>query len=530
MNDQENGKGEDFLLAKRFGMAIESDLSSYPFVRERVQLLPYGFSKQKLLLPLKEEEGILYLAVSNPSDLEGVEEVRILTGKETREIYCPKNVLEEAIEKCYHQSEKEAFEYIEELKKESSETLSLVSEEEYDLFDQKESSPVIRLLNVLLIEAIQQGASDIHFEPLEHQMAIRYRIDGVLSFRHAPPPELKKQLIARIKVMAKMDIAEQRLPQDGRIKLLMAGREIDFRVSSIPVVYGERLVLRILDKSNVLLGLDLIGMEEKTLERFRKYLHQNQGILLVTGPTGSGKTTTLYSAISEINSQEINVMTIEDPIEYKLEGIAQMGVNQKISLSFAKGLRHILRQDPDVIMIGEIRDRETAEIAIQSSLTGHLVLSTLHTNDAPSALTRLVDMGIEPYLLSSSVLAILAQRLVRNICEECKAPYIPSEEELSEVGLKREELKGGFLFKGKGCPACFGSGYKGRQGIYELMSVTQPIKMQLMRSADATQLQKMAKEIGMTTLREEGGKLALQGKTTTYEVLRVTRQIELYVE
>lgn len=523
-----NLNDDDFLLAKRFGMPLVEDLSEYPFIKEKVRKLPYAFVKKKFALPIDEKEGKLQVAISHPYDLEVIEEIRCITGQNIEEIYCPEKQLEEAIEKCYHQDEKEASDFIEGLKKSGEDQSTQEKEDGYDLFEKEKSSPVVRLLNVIIIEAIQQGASDIHFEPLENGMSIRYRIDGVLQFRHSPPVDLQKQLITRIKVMAKMDIAEHRLPQDGRIKLSMAGRQIDFRVSSIPIVHGERIVLRILDKSNIVLGLDKISMNEATLVHFRKFMHQNQGIVLVTGPTGSGKTTTLYSAITEINSQEINVMTIEDPVEYKLPGIAQIGVNTKTHLTFAKGLRHILRQDPDVIMIGEIRDKETAEIAIQSSLTGHLVLSTLHTNDAPSALTRLVDMGIEPYLLSSSVLAVLAQRLVRKICDHCKKGYQPTDQELIDVDLKRNELEKNLLYKGEGCAICFGSGYRGRCGIYELMPVTQTIKSRLLHSADSTELLKTAVQGGMRTLRKEGGRLAILGITTSTEVLRVTRQIELY--
>jgi len=517
---------EDLSLAKRFGLKRVYDLSSYAFIKEKVRKLPYNFVKQKLALPLEEKGGKLVIAISHPCDLEVPKEIRCMTGMEVEEVFCPELELRDAIEQCYHQGEEEASLYIAGLKK--GDKGQEKEEEEYDLLNLEESSPVIRLLNMIIAEAIQQGASDIHFEPLEQEMVIRYRVDGVLQLRHSPPLDMQKQLVTRIKVMAKLDIAEHRLPQDGRIKLNMGGRQIDFRVSTIPVVQGERIVLRILDKRNVVLGLDKIGMEKATLTDFRKYLHQNQGIILVTGPTGSGKTTTLYSGISEVHSKEVNVMTIEDPVEYKLPGIAQMGVNQKIDLSFAKGLRHILRQDPDVIMIGEIRDRETAEIAIQSSLTGHLVLSTLHTNDAPSALTRLVDMGIESYLLSSSVLAVLAQRLVRSICADCKRGYEPSSKELEELGLKRSALEKGLLYRGGGCDSCYGSGYRGRCGIYELMPVTHAIKTQLLRSADATQLQKTASTLGMRTLRQEGATLASRGVTTSFEVLRVSRQIELY--
>ena len=513
-----NGVTKDSELAKRFGLKVVEKPLDAPFVQKKTKRLPYGFAKEKLALPLEEKDGKLIVAIAKPFDLETLEEIRCLTGKKIQEVFCPAAKLEEAIEKCYHQSEGEASAYLDDLRKESSD--QDFEGEGYDLLDQKSDAPVIRMLNMIVLEAVQQGASDIHFEPLEKGMVVRYRIDGVLQQRHTPPREFQNQLITRIKVMAKLDIAEHRLPQDGRIKLKMTGREIDFRVSTVPVVYGERIVMRILDKGNIVLGLDRIGMVGETLHAFKHQIRQNQGIVLVTGPTGSGKTTTLYSAVSELNSSEVNIMTIEDPVEYKLQGMAQIGINPKIGLTFASGLRHILRQDPDIILIGEIRDRETAEIAIQSSLTGHLVLSTLHTNDAPSALTRLVDMGIEPYLLSSSVLAVLAQRLVRKICEKCRESYTPIKGELEDIGLQQSVKK---LYRGKGCPHCFNSGYKGRHGIYELMPVTAPIKRQLLKSADSTLLQKVAEENGMKTLRQQGAELAASGLTTSYEILRVTR-------
>ncbi len=462
--------------------------------------------------------------MTHPFDLETLEEVRCMTGREISEVIAPRAALEEAIELCYHQKENEASEYIASLQQENNPSALEVKEDDgYDLLEKNADSPVIRMLNVMLAEAIQQGASDIHFEPLENGLGVRYRIDGVLQQRHAPPKEFQSQLITRIKVMARLDIAEHRLPQDGRIKLNMGGRQIDFRVSTVPVVFGERIVLRILDKGNVLLGLNKIGMRSPTLSSLSKLINLSEGIVLVTGPTGSGKTTTLYSALSEINNSEMNIMTIEDPVEYKLQGMAQIGVNPKIHLTFATGLRHILRQDPDVIMIGEIRDKETAEIAIQASLTGHLVLSTLHTNDAPSALTRLVDMGIEPYLLTSSVVAVLAQRLVRLICPFCRVSYTPSDQELKELGIAQGILADGKLCKGEGCSHCFGSGFKGRHGIYELMPVSSAIKRQLLVSPDALELQKAAIAGGMTGLRQEGALLAIQGLTSSSEVLRVTR-------
>ncbi|MBS0653421.1 MAG: type II secretion system ATPase GspE [Verrucomicrobia bacterium] len=511
-------------LAQRFGIPFSTDLTHYAFVKEKVQVLPYAFAKGHAVLPVDECEGKLIVAHLRPFDLEVLEEVRCVAGRELQEILTTKKAIEEAIELCYHQKDNVASELIATLNLEPSHSAD--EEEGYDLLEQHALSPVIQLLNVMLAEAIQQGASDIHFEPMENGLGVRYRIDGVLQMRHSPPKDYQSQLITRIKVMARLDIAEHRLPQDGRIKLKLGGRQIDFRVSTVPVVYGERIVLRILDKSNVLLGLNKIGMRAPTLAEFGKQIRLSEGIVLVTGPTGSGKTTTLYSALSEINSSETNIMTIEDPVEYKLQGMAQIGVNHKIQLNFATGLRHILRQDPDVIMIGEIRDKETAEIAIQSSLTGHLVLSTLHTNDAPSALTRLVDMGIEPYLLSSSVVAVLAQRLVRMNCPLCTHSYIPSDQELAELKISRDHLIDNKLYKGKGCPSCYQSGYKGRHGIYELMVVTGAIKQQLLKSADAMELQRVALEKGMMSLRQEGSLLAIQGKTSSSEVLRVTRGCE----
>lgn len=518
---------EQTLLAQRLHVPFYHDLTKFPFIQEKITPLPYSFVKQRLVLPLEQKEGVITVALTSPFDLEVLEEVRCLSSCEIMEVLTTKNAIEEAIELCYHQKENEASEYIASLSQQSDKPKDGDSAEEgYDLLERSGDSPVIRMLNVMLAEAIQHGASDIHFEPMEHGLGVRYRIDGVLQSRHAPPKEFQSQLITRIKVMARLDIAEHRLPQDGRIKLRMGERQIDFRVSTVPVVFGERIVLRILDKTNVLLGLNKIGMPQEMLEMFHKIINLSEGIVLVTGPTGSGKTTTLYSALSQINSDEMNIMTVEDPVEYKLQGMAQIGVNPKIHLTFATGLRHILRQDPDVIMIGEIRDKETAEIAIQSSLTGHLVFSTLHTNDAPSAMTRLVDMGVESYLLTSSVLGVLAQRLVRTLCTHCKTAYIPSDPELEELNLKRSQLNSDVLYKSEGCAHCFGSGYKGRHGIYELMMVTGPIKRQLLKSADAVELQRVALADGMMSLRSSGALLVLQGLTSTSEVLRVTRSCD----
>lgn len=506
-----------------FGIPVIDELFEFPFVKNREQRIPYEFAKQHLILPLEEREDLLIVAIHDPLNLEALEDVRLLTGKEVKEVLASQESIEAAIEQCYHQSETATSDLMDTLRKQAHAAADDEGEG-YDLLAQKSGdSPIIRMLNAILLEAVQQGASDIHFEPLESGISVRYRIDGVLQARHSSPKEYQAQLLARIKVMAKLDIAEQRLPQDGRIKLKLGARQIDFRVSTVPVVYGERIVMRILDKNNVMLGTTKIGMRPEILERFKKLTEMSEGVILVTGPTGSGKTTTLYSALSELNSSHVNIMTIEDPVEYKLQGMAQIGVNPKIQLTFAVGLRHILRQDPDVIMIGEIRDKETAEIAIQAALTGHLVLSTLHTNDAPSALTRLVDMGIESYLLSSSVVGVLAQRLVRSICPKCKVSYTPSKEERASLGLLED---GSEFCYGAGCADCFDTGYKGRLGIYELMPMSPQVRRKLVETADSLALQKVALQDGMQTLRQDGGHLVARGLTTTAEVLRVTRGCE----
>jgi general secretion pathway protein E len=446
-----------------------------------LQQVSYSYAKQHLLLPLSENEKVR-VAIADPLAVEALDELTFRFGKEIEALLCPEELLVAAIDAAYHAAPEPEQEKL----------------EEYDLLDPRHRSPVVRLINLVLAEAIKRGASDVHFEPRESDLRIRYRIDGVLQERNLPTREHRNELITRLKVMARLDIAEHRLPQDGRIKLRMGEREIDFRVSTLPTGQGERVVLRILDKGNILLGLDHLGMPPPLLEQLRELISLPEGILLVTGPTGSGKTTTLYSALTEVASSDINVMTTEDPVEYKLPGIAQIGVHPKIGLTFATSLRHILRQDPDVIMVGEIRDTETAEIAIQASLTGHLVLSTLHTNDAPSALTRLVDMGVEPYLLSSSVVGVLAQRLVRTICTSCH---------------------------GSGCSDCFETGYRGRCGLYELMPMSDALRHRVVQSPDAGALRNLAADEGMEMLATYGERLVEAGITSREEVLRVTRGI-----
>lgn len=512
-------------LAMQFGMPVYNDLSSFRLPKDLIKKVPYAFAKKNVVLPVQEDKGIVWVALSDPLHLEALEELRLMLDKQVKAAYCPKDAILASINDCYNLEHGEASQMLAHLTRGDERGEGEV--EVYDLLDSAQhQAPIIKVINLIITEAIQQGASDIHFEPSENGLRVRYRIDGVLQNRHSPPPDLQGQLLTRIKVMAKLDIAEHRLPQDGRIKLKMGRREIDFRVSTVPVAGGERIVMRILDKGNVILGLDKIGMLPTCYEEFKHLISIPEGIILVTGPTGSGKTTTLYSAICEMYNDETNIMTIEDPVEYNLKGIAQIGVHPKIKLDFATGLRHILRQDPDIIMIGEIRDKETAEIAIQASLTGHLVLSTLHTNDAPSAITRLVDMGIEPYLLSSCIVGVLAQRLVRRICPECKTSYTPTDRELASLGLKKEDLPSDHLFHGTGCQSCFGSGYKGRHGLYELMVINNAIKKQIVKSPDAVELRQISLDSGMVSLLTHGSVLVKQGITTVAEVLRATRGFE----
>lgn len=512
---------------RRLGIPIHSGHLTTSLPREIYRKVPYSFVTSHKILPFKEENGAIFSAMADPLDIEPLEELKQMLDKPIKPVYVPDDILMAAIHECYNQETGATSEMIATMSINGNGDGDDGDVEVYDLLsDPQYLPPVIRLLNLYLTEAIQQGASDVHFEPSETGLKVRYRIDGVLQQRHTPAPELQAQLLTRIKVMSKLDIAERRLPQDGRIKLKMGRREIDFRVSTVPIVNGERIVLRILDRGNVVLGLESIGMLPEALASFKKLIRMPEGIILVTGPTGSGKTTTLYSTIAQLSSEETNIMTIEDPVEYNLKGIAQIGVQHKINLDFATGLRHILRQDPDIIMIGEIRDIETANIAIQASLTGHLVLSTLHTNDAPSAVTRLVDMGVEPYLLSSTLVGVLAQRLVRCICPDCKQPYHPQDSELQSLGLSRNDLPDGILYKGTGCHSCYNSGYKGRRGIYELMLDSNPIKKQMMKSPDSLEMRKIALANGMKSLLFHGAQLVLQGVTTVTEVLRATRGFE----
>lgn len=511
-------------LALKYGLEIHEDLSSFDFDRSLYKNVPYSFVRQNLVLPLIKRDHTIIVAMANPLNLDAIDELKMLFNMDVETVYAPKKTILESINLLYNQGDGATSQLIANLSDDVSSRNKKNQSDVHDLLDSDKSAPIIKLINFIITEAIQQGASDIHIEPFEKDLKIRYRIDGVLQQRHSPPREYQSQLITRVKVMARLDIAEHRLPQDGRIKLRMGNREIDFRVSTVPTVYGERIVMRILDKGNVVLGLEKLGMADNVLKEFRQQIDHPEGIVLVTGPTGSGKTTTLYSSIYDLQDNTINIMTVEDPVEYNFSGIAQIGVQPKIDLTFAKGLKHILRQDPDVIMVGEIRDTETAAIAVQASLTGHLVLSTLHTNDAPSAVTRLVDMDIEPYLLSSTLVGVLAQRLVRRICPHCCEEYVPDEGEYDTINWRHERPK--TLLRGKGCDECYHSGYKGRHGIYELLTIDDTIRSMIVKNPDAIAIRQKALTRDMQTLLEHGKQLVEEGVTTINEVLRVTRGID----
>ncbi|MBM3783719.1 MAG: type II secretion system protein GspE [Acidobacteria bacterium] len=480
------------------------------FSAPETEALSARFLRQSRCLPLGVGENGLTLAMADPLDFETIAAVRGFTGLRVAPVLAAENEILEAIDKHYGESARADAGT-------SFEDGAAGNEDLEHLRDMASEAPVIRMVNATIASAVEKRASDIHIEPFEKIFRIRFRIDGVLYEQDPPPREMKAALISRVKLMAKLNIAERRLPQDGRIKVKTLGREVDLRVSTLPTLYGESVVMRLLDRSagDQFYDLRRLGFTDKMLDRMEHYTQLPHGIMFVTGPTGSGKSTTLYSALKRINGTERKIITIEDPVEYQMDGINQIHVNPQIGLTFASGLRHIVRQDPDVIMVGEVRDRETADVAIRSALTGHFVFSTLHTNDAPSAITRLTDMGVENYLISSSVVSILAQRLVRKICPHCKVPGP------RRVRPEGEEIS---TWRGSGCSHCFGSGYTGRVGIFELMELNDEIRRLIVRNEDATVLTAAAKNNGMRTLREDGWNKVAEGVTTPEEVLRVTQE------
>jgi general secretion pathway protein E len=479
-----------------------------PAVSPETETLSPKFLRQFRCLPVALHDHTVTLAMADPLDFETRSTVAACTGLTVEAGIAPEQEILDAIDRFYGQSNKNEAEF--------ATTAGEAAEDLEHLRDMASEAPVIRLVNAMVAQAVEKRASDIHIEPFEKEFRVRYRIDGVLVSQDAPPRELKAAIISRVKLMARLNIAERRLPQDGRIKVKTLGREVDLRVSTLPTLYGESVVMRLLDRSaGDFYDLDRLGFDKYMLSRMEYYTSLPHGILLVTGPTGSGKSTTLYSALKRINQTDKKIITIEDPVEYQMDGINQIHVNPQIGLDFPTGLRHIVRQDPDVIMVGEIRDRETADIAIRAALTGHFVYSTLHTNDAPSAITRLTDMGVENYLITSSVVAVLAQRLVRMICDQCKRSAGRA------VTPQGETIE---VFSGAGCEKCFGTGYRGRLGIFELMELDEELRGIIMRNEDASKITDAARRHGMRNLREDGWLKVGRGVTSADELMRVTQE------
>jgi len=510
-------------VSLRLGVPYVSLADSSLSLRRVTDAFPLKFMQQYKFFPLKAENGVLSVVMSEPTDVVTLDSIRFQSGSEVRVCLGLEQEILKALDEHYGPSS--SMERIVQDIQDGGDSAEDGSREDIaQLKDLAAEAPVIRLVNLLISKAVEARASDIHLEPFEKTLRVRYRIDGVLLDAQSPPKRLQAAIISRVKILARINIAERRLPQDGRIRMDVAGKELDIRVSTIPTIYGESVVMRLLDRASVLLGLEDLGFPPEAQHRFEALVRRPHGIILVTGPTGAGKTTTLYAALRQINTVEKKVITVEDPVEYQLEGVNQIQVKPKIGLTFASGLRHIVRQDPDVILVGEIRDKETAEIAIHAALTGHLVLSTLHTNDAAGAVTRLLDMGIEDYLVSSTLLAVMAQRLVRQICAACKTPCLPEE------GIRREfrapVVPAGDLrtFRGEGCAACAGTGYLGRTGIFELLVLDEELQRLILKKADANAIRAEAVKQGMTTLWQNGWEKVAAGVTTYEEVARVTQE------
>ncbi len=487
---------------------------------ELVKLLPIGFAKNYRLIPLRKEGEKVYMAFAPPLDLYAMDEVKSLYGSQIEPVLTTNKLLIDVINKVYERGK----EVTDEIEDESLGIFETDIHEPKDLLEAEDEAPIIRFVNSLMFQAVKDKASDIHIECFEKEVSVRFRKDGILHMITSVPKKIQSSLISRVKIMAELDIAEKRKPQDGRIRVKVAGRDVDVRISTVPTAWGESVVMRLLDRTTVILSLEDLGLEGEKLKSIDNLIHRSYGIVLVTGPTGSGKTTSLYASLERINSPDKKIITIEDPVEYQIMGINQIQVNAKVDLTFANGLRSILRQDPDVILVGEIRDRETADIAIHASLTGHLVFSTLHTNDSASAITRLIDMDIEPFLITSSLVAVVAQRLVRVFCKYCKQPYKPTDEELERIGIQRSDIPDGILFRAKGCSNCIETGYSGRTAIFETLIVNDDIRNLTLSTADSTSIKKLAVDCGMSTLRMDGADKVVKGVTSIDEVLRVTEE------
>jgi general secretion pathway protein E len=504
------------------GLAVV-DLSETKTDPEAASLVPPEFALKHQIFPVKTEGEVVFVAIGSPNSLGALDDLSVLLGRPVEPLLADPALIKDRIEERFLSG------MLQELPgQDDGSSIDAETDDLSDLTRMAGEAQVVQMVNLMFAQAVRDGVSDIHVEPYEKETKVRYRIDGILLETLKPPRRMHNAIISRIKILAEMNIAERRLPQDGRIKLTIAGRQVDVRCSVIPTVHGERAVMRILDKGTAMLGLSDLGMRDDQLVTWRKLINIPYGMILVTGPTGSGKSTTLYAALQEVYSPKRNILTIEDPVEYQLTGVGQIQVRASVGLTFANGLRSIVRQDPDVIMVGEIRDHETAEIAIHAALTGHLVFSTLHTNDASGALTRLLDMGVAPYLAASSVIGVLAQRLVRRNCPFCSAPHVETPEALEAVGITAEDMKTARLMKGRGCDKCGGSGYKGRQGVYELLVADETVRRMTVEKAPASLIKDHAlRSQGMRTLLGDGRMCVLEGVTTAEDVLRVCQREDL---
>ncbi|MFT7579004.1 MAG: general secretion pathway protein E [Myxococcota bacterium] len=512
-------------LSEQFGLELVSEIDADEVDPGLVADLSLSYTRTHVVLPLDSDEYYVRVAVADPLNTYAIDDIRTIFAQEIEVVVAPKSIILSAVHKVFDRRAA-ADQVVDDLDSSDMEFAQDIVIDAKDILDEDDEAPIIRLVNSVLSQAIKERASDIHIEPYTKDIRIRFRKDGVLKEIVRAPKRFQASIASRIKIMGNLNIAEKRLPQDGRIRIKVAGRDVDLRLSTVPTTFGERIVLRILDKSAVLLDLVQLSFLPRNLALIEDFIERPHGIVLVTGPTGSGKTTTLYAALSRINTPDRNILTVEDPVEYQIAGIGQMQVNRKIGFTFARGLRAILRQDPDVVLIGEIRDLETAENAVQASLTGHLVFATIHTNDAPSAFTRLTDMGVEPFLSASSVIAIMAQRLVRSLCKLCKVPYVPLVAELQKLGVPNPEeaRHQGQFFRAVGCSECFDSGYKGRMGIHEIMPVDDDIRSLVMQNMDAARIKKTAVANGMLTLREDGATKVMAGLTSIDEIMRVTAE------
>lgn len=525
---REKGIASETTLAEALATQSGMEYVAEPMVKSSalhlLTTVPISYAKENFAVPLEIEGQTIRLAVADPNNNRILNDLSVLTGCRIIPCLASPEKLMQAINLGYETLSGGGDSSVSMSDIDASEKDMAGPVPMEDLLDTSDEAPIIRFVNGLVTQAYRQRASDIHIEPFETEMVVRYRVDGILYEVQRPPVRAMPNIVSRLKIMANLDIAEKRLPQDGRFSVRIAGRQADVRVSTLPTAFGERVVLRLLDKSSEMLTLEDIGIDPEMLPQIDKMIHKNHGIFMVTGPTGAGKTTTLYSALSKINSRKQNIITVEDPIEYQLPGVGQTQVNPKIDLTFAQGLRSILRQDPDVIMVGEIRDAETAKIAVQAALTGHLVFSTLHTNDSAGALARLVEMGVEPFLASSALVGVLAQRLVRTICPHCRISYKPDEKLVDELCEGAELPADAIFYRGRGCDHCMNVGYLGRTGLYELLEVTDPIRRLVNENADATTIRQQALKMGMRPLRQAGLQKVLTGQTTVEEVLRVTQE------